>query len=368
MMKIVYKIVAFVIIFVLMSCNQGAGENLLSTEGNVEVNQDTSYAQYIKRNKIKSLTVTGFQFAFGEPAQPGFKLYEVIYNEDGLPLDSLIFNNNVLIGKVKNIYSKQGKLLTSTIHDNEGNELETISRDFDEKGNEVSFVMLKKGQLYYKQEITYNANNLLTKIIEFDEKNEQRIITEYAYNDQQKKISKTESNAKGVILQKEAWVYDEKGNNTQYIIYDISGKIVEKNYLKNYTNEGQPKLLEKYDKNDSLLVTHQYEYDSKGRETKSTLYNGINQIISQTNATYDAKGNQLTFEMYEGGAGFKGRDELQYNDVNQEVELKVVGPDGKQLKRRLTTYTGSNLKFEVINYDKLDDPNFKLQYTYTFYP
>jgi hypothetical protein len=352
----------------MMSCTSGVGHNGEDDSPVESIQADTSYVQYVKRNKIKSITVTGFQFAFGEPAQPGFKLYEVFYNEEGLPIDSLIFNNNKLIGKVKNIYNQKGKLLTSTIIDSEDNELETISRDFDANGNEVLFVMLKKGQLYYKQEIEYNANNLLTKIVEFDEKNEPRIITEYTYNEQNKKLSKTESNAKGVILHKEAWVYDEKGNNTQFIIYDITGKIVEKNYLKNFTSDGQPKLLEKYDKNDSLLVTHQYDYDQKGRETKSTLYNGINQIISQTNATYDKQGNQLTFEMYEGGAGFKGRDELQYNDLNQEVELRVVGADGKQLKRRLTTYTATHLKFEVINYDKLDDPNYKLQYTYTFYP
>jgi hypothetical protein len=357
-----------IVLAMAVACASENKENSKDVEEIEVIQQDTTYAQYIKRNKIKTLTVTGFQYAFGEAAQPGFKLYEVTYNEDGLPVDSLIFNNNAFVGKVSNIYNQQGKLLTSTILDSEGNELETISRDFDANGNEISFVMLKKGALYYKQMIEYNDQNLLTKITEYDEKNEPRIITQYTYTDQKKKLSKTETNAKGVILQKEAWVYDEKGNNTQYIIYDITGKIVEKNYLKNYTDDGQPKLLEKYNDKDSLVVTHHYEYDDKGRETKSTLYNGINQIISQTNASYDTKGNQLTFEMYEGGQGFKGRDELQYNELNQETELKVVGEDGKQLKRRLTTYTSTNLKFEVINYDKLDDPNFKLQYTYTFYP
>jgi hypothetical protein len=363
---------SFAIIFFAVLFFSSCGTNDTTKDTEIEntlnkVEKDTTYAQYIKRNKIKTLTSKGFQYKFGEAQQPGFTLYVVHYNEEGLPIDSIIYNNNVIIGRFKNIYNTDWKLVNSTVLDSAGNEIESINRTFDKMGNETEFIYLKNQKPFYRQKIEYNDKNQMSKIVEFDDSDTPKIVTEYLYNEKGKKISKTEYNSKDVILSKESWVYDEKGNNIQYLIYDITGNILEKNYLKNFTEDGHPQLLEKYNEKDSLVVSHHYEYDSKGREIKSTLYNGINQILSQTNSQYDSKGNQISFEMYEGGQGLKGKDLITYNELNQEIELKVTGADGTQIKRKATSYNEQKLIFEVINYDKLDDPNFKIQYTYEYY-
>lgn len=354
--------------FFVTSCGSNVSKEEIGVENKQnKVEKDTTYAQYIKRNKIKTLTSKGFQYKFGEAQQPGFTLYVVHYNEEGLPVDSIIYNNNVIIGRFKNIYNTEWKLVNSTVLDSAGNEIESINRTFDKMGNEIEFIYLKNQKPFYRQKIEYNDKNQMSKIVEFDDSDTPKIVTEYLYNEKGKKIAKTEYNSKDVILSKESWIYDEKGNNIQYLIYDITGNILEKNYLKNFTEDGHPQLLEKYNEKDSLVVSHHYEYDSKGREIKSTLYNGINQILSQTNSQYDNKGNQISFEMYEGGEGLKGKDLITYNELNQEIELKVTGADGSQIKRKVTTYNDQKLLFEVINYDKLDDPNFKIQYSYEYY-
>jgi hypothetical protein len=367
-LKFIGSLVFVCLVLFMTSCSSEVQTtNTAEIKKEDSLQKDTSYVQYIKNNKIKSITATGFQYKFGEAELPGYKLYMVIYNEQGLSIDSIIYSQNKMIGSFKNTYNTDGKLTNSIVLDSVGNEIESISRVFDVKGNEIQFSYLKNKKPFYSQKIEYNEKGVISKITEFDETDLPRLITEYEYNEQGKKISKTEYNAKDVILSKEGWVYDEKGNNTQYLIYNLMGKIVEKNYLKNYNEAGQAQLLEKYNENDSLVVSHHYEYDSKGRETKSTLYNGIGQIVSQTNSEYDAKGNQIGFEMFEGGVGLKGKDVLTYNEFNQEVELKVMDKDGAQMKRRLTLYNDKKLKFEVINYDKLDDPNFKIQYIYEHY-
>ena len=79
--------------FFVTSCGSNVSKKEIGIENEqTKVEKDSTYAQYIKRNKIKTLYSKGFQYKFGEAQQPGFTLYVVHYNEEGLPIDSIIYN------------------------------------------------------------------------------------------------------------------------------------------------------------------------------------------------------------------------------------------------------------------------------------
>lgn len=328
--------------------------------------EDTSYVQYVSRNNIASIKATGYGYAFGEPTE-GSLLYEVNYNEDGYLLDSLIYHKNGLMASLHNTYNESNKLLVSKIQDSVGNVQQKVERTFDEKGNVLTFQLNQNGVVLYSQKMLYDEKDHIIKITEFDEAGVPQIITNYTYNEKGKLIDNEEVDALGSIMEKTSFIYDENGNNTVQTIYGSDGQVMEKNFLKEYDENDNAQLIQKYDRNDSLIVTYQYEYDNTGKEVKSIIYNGIGQIIRQSMATIDVNGDQVLYEVYEGGKGLIGKDERKYNDQHQEVELVVYDNKGDQLKRKLSSYNEADLLGEVVNYNKIDEPLFRITFEYGFH-
>ncbi len=324
---------------------------------------DTSYAQFIAKNKIAQLTAKGFAYKFGEPDGEGSILYSVKYNEKGKLLDSLIYNDNKIIAMLSNEYDENDNLILSMIKDSAGNTQQKIERTYNENNQVLTFRLVKGDAVIYSQKMTYEGDKM-TKIVEFDELGNPRIVTQYEYNENGKLITNKESKENGDLLKKTSFVYDQDGNNSVQTIYNSLGEVAEKNFLKNYDKNGNARLIEKYNKNDSLIVTYQYEYNDKGDEIKSIIYDGIGQIIRQSMSSFDNNGNQIGFEIYEGGKGFVGKDKIKYNEQNQEIELLVIDKNDKQIKRKVSTYNEKGLIKDVVNYDKLDEPNFKISFEY----
>lgn len=336
-----------------------------SDEGTVKVT-DTSFAQYISNNKISSITAKGYAYKFGEPDGDGSILYKVSYNASGKILDSLIYQDNKVIASLENQYNDQNKLLVSMIKDSNGLMQQKVERTYDENGNVLTFQLKQKEEIVYSQKMTYEGDKM-TKIVEFDNEGNPRIITNYEYNESGKLITNSESDENGFLLKRTSLVYDKDGNNSVQTIYNSNGQVAEKNFLKDYDENGNARLIEKFDANDSLVVSYQYTYNAKGEEIKSVIYDGVGQVIRQSMSSFDDKGNQIGYEIYEGGKGFVGKDQLSYNEKNQEVELIVVDKDDKQIKRKVSSYNDKDLLKEVINYDKVDEPIFRIVFEYNYY-
>jgi hypothetical protein len=357
-------------IFILVACsedaNQSNNEKVASNLDKESSEDDTTYQQYVSKNHIKSIEAKGFAYKFGEPDGDGSILYKVIYNQDGYVLDSLIYNDNKVIATLSNEYNDQNKLLVSVIKDSVGNVQQKVERTYDAAGNVLTFKLVQNEEVLYSQKMTYDGDKM-TKIVEFDKLGNPRIVTNYEYNESGKLITNSETDENGKLLKKTSLVYDNDGNNSVQTIYNSTGQVAEKNFLKNYDSNGNAQLVEKYDGKDSLIVTYEYGYNKKGEEIKSIIYDGVGQIIRQSMSTFDTEGKQIGYEIYEGGKGFIGKDEIKYNEKGKEIQLLVLDKDNKQLKRKTSSYNEKELIKEVINYDKLDEPVFKINFDYSFF-
>ncbi len=355
----------------LSSCNseEASGDETSSQNSTTvtsDVEKDTNYQQYIDRNNIASIKATGYGYKFGEPTE-GNVLYETHYNEDGYLLDSLIYHKNGVMATLHNVYNGNNELLLSEIIDSSGNIQQKVERTFDDKGNVLTFQLNQNGKVTYSQKMLYDDQNRMTKITEFDEEGTPQIITNYGYNENGKLIKNEEVNGAGQTIEQTSFVYDDQGHNTVQTIYGPDGQVIEKNFLKEYDSNDNAQLIEKYDRNDSLIVTYHYEYDASGKEVKSIIYNGIGQIIRQSMATIDENGDQVLYEVYEGGKGLIGKDVRKYNSNHQETELIVYDNKEKQLKRKVSHYNEHGLLSEVVTYDKIDEPLFRMTFEYEFH-
>ncbi len=354
-------------ILVLSACTTNEDETSVAVEKTEqsEVKGDTTYPQFISNNKIKSIQAKGYAYKFGEPDGDGSILYEVNYNEAGFTLDSIIYQGNKAIATLSNEYNENNDLLVSVIKDSLGNVQQKVERTYDAKGNVLTFQLKQGESTVYSQKMTYDGDKI-TKIVEFDEIGNPRIVTNYTYNHSGKLITNSETDENGLQLKKTSLVYDKDGNNSVQTIYNSLGQVSEKNFLKEYDANGNAKLIEKYNANDSLVVTYQYDYNEKGEEIKSVIYDGVGQIIRQSMSSFDQKGNQIGYEIYEGGKGFVGKDQITYNDKNQEIQLIVFDKNDSQIKRKTTIYNDKDLKQEVVNYNKVDEPVFRITFDYIY--
>jgi len=362
--------IAIISTSLLSACGSEGEETVTKDEvDKVEKNKekDNSYSSFLEEHKVKSIAATYYVYKFGEPVSSGMQLYTAKYSKDGMLLDSAIFQNNTYIGHLANSYNDAAKLVKSSLLDSNENAIQTLQREFDAKGNEIGFEALQDGKKKYSQKMEFNDQDLLVKVSEYNHLGDPKIITLYAYNENEKLISTIEQNGEGIVLSKKLLVYDAEGNNTIQTIYDINGNVSEKNFLREFDSNGNAQLIEKYNRYDSLIVTYNYEYDTDGVEVKSSIFNGKNQLVRQAVSSFDGKGNQIGYEIFEGGKGFIGKDVITYDESHHEIELLVIGADKKQVKRKTTSYTEKGLVKEVVNYDKVDEPQFKIKLEYTYY-
>ena len=272
---------------------------------------------------------------------------------------------------MKNILTmKRMSLIIRVLIDSLGVEVQKSERLLNDKGLESGFIMYHMDSIYYQQEREYNEKDELIRLIEFDANalnaGVSKLVSEYAYNEKGKLLSQTELNHSGDVLSKISYTYDSDGNKTSISNYNSLGDLQGKTLLKAYEN-GNCKLIEKYDAFDSLYAFYKYEYNSQGEETKNVIFNGIGQVIRQSNTTIDKNGNKVLFEIYEGEVGFLGKDEVTYNENGQETELTVFDNRNKQVKRKVTVYSEKGLITKEVNYNKIDEPIYQFVYDYTYF-
>lgn len=369
------RLVGFITLIILNGCN--AVDENIDNDGQAEVeaaeieldNEDT-YRKFVLKNRIESIKASAFQYKFGEPIEQGILVYETKYDYKGNILDSIVYSSNKVSFHEKYTYNEKNELIIRLLIDSLGVVVQKSERLLNDKGLESGFVMYHMDSIYYQQQRDYNEKDELIRLIEFDASSlnagVSKLVSEYAYNEKGKLLSQTELNHGGDILSKISYTYDIDGNKTSISNYNSLGDLQGKTLMKEYEN-GNCKLIEKYDAFDSLYAFYKYEYNSKGEETKNVIFNGIGQVIRQSNTTIDKNGNKVLFEIYEGEVGFLGKDEVTYNENGQETELTVFDNKNKQVKRKVTVYGGKGLITKEVNYNKIDEPIYQFVYAYTYF-
>jgi len=332
----------------------------------VKTNEENSYKNFIKSQKIKTKTAFLQEFKFGEPADTKYKVYHCNYDQNGNLLDSIVYNANIEVFHEQYVYNSDNEMISRSILDSTGNILQVSERKMDE-GKEKEFSIKNGDSLYYKQISAYDTAGNRIKVTEYDSQGKPQIFSEFTYNEKGKMLSKTEKNKDGNILTKIVYTYDKDGNKASITTYNSTGGVEGKTFLKNYTELGKAKLVEKYDANDSLFAKYKYTYDENGNETQNIIYNGIDQIIRQSDAEYNKFGKRTKFSIYEGEVGFLGRDVIKYDENGNEIEFIMLDKDEKQVKRKQTFYNDKGIVEKEVNYNKIDEPIYQFSYTYSYF-
>lgn len=369
------RLIGFTALILLNGCND-VGEKIKNdgptkiAVSEAKIDKEATYRKYVLKNKIETKKAWAFQYKFGEPIEQGILVYGTNYDRKGNIKDSLVYQSNKVSFHEKYTYNNKNELIVRVLIDSLGVEVQKSEMLLNDKGLESGFIMYYKDSIYYRQQREYNEKDELIRLTEFDARGVtdgfSKLVSEYAYNEKGQLLSQTELNDVEDILSKVSYTYDLDGNKISISNYNSIGDLQGKTLLKEYEN-GNSKLVEKYDAFDSLYAFYRYEYSVKGEETKNIILNGIGQVIRQSNTTIDEHGNKVLFEIYEGEVGFLGKDEVNYNQDGQETELTVFDNKNKQVKRKLTAYNEKGLVIKEVNYNKIDEPIYQFVYAYTYF-
>lgn len=349
------------------SCKNEVTEEKKESKNNLKQEKSDFYNLNLKNKKVKSKKSIAVQYKFGEPSDERLHIYTTIYNEEGYLVDSIIFKNNVRIAKESFEYNQDNELIKRALYDSSEHLINLLEREIDDNGNELGFKAFKLDTLRYSQKMTYNKDDQLEKITDYYSDGGIKNVSKFSYNSNGDIISKIDMNDLGVILLRQNISYDSEGRKVSETDYDSTGLLLGKTLIKNYDDDDNIQLIEKYNSSDSLYARYEFEYNEEGKETKNTIYNGLNQILRQSITSFDDKGNKVSFKIYEGERGLLGTDFYKYNGEGQEVETKVLNNQNEQELRKVNVYNEKGLICKKINYDKLDEPQFELIYEYTYF-
>jgi len=119
--------------------------------------------------------------------------------------------------------------------------------------------------------------------------------------------------------------YDEKGNETETIRYDASGKIKGKTTYK-YDEKGN-RVEINYPKNSFGLTKMTFKYDDKGRTAEQVNYQNGN-IRRKFVSRYDEKGNETETISYDanGKIEYKIKYIYKYGEKGNLISRTTSGP------------------------------------------
>ncbi len=118
--------------------------------------------------------------------------------------------------------------------------------------------------------------------------------------------------------------YDEKGNKTESVSYDASGKIKERFTLK---------------------------YDEKGNKVKVAGYDAIGKSEGTTTYKYDEKGNKVEEAVYYASGKLDSKRTYKYDEIGNLVETLTYDASGKVTLKNSTKYDKKGNKVKETGYD-----------------
>ncbi len=258
-------------------------------------------------------------------------------------------------------YDSDGNLVERSIYDSDGNIADhpwsKVICKYDIAGNRIEESNYDSdGTINQKHSYKYNSAG---EMIEASRYNEEGVI-------EWKKTWKYENNSKRVyeytkmyypdylIGNKTHWKYYSEGYDLESLWYDEAGKL-------------ERKEIRKFDLDDNLVESSDYEYDSEGN--LATPYNRISKTINK----YDTNGNCIEESSYDLGGLLVQKHSYRYNSDGKNIEWLRYGKD-ELLEEKIIYRYNNNLLVEEMKFkyefkfDELQEkPNFKTTYEYEEY-
>ena len=235
---------------------------------------------------------------------------KTIYDENGNIAEEFKFDDfGEQIGKILYKHNSKGHLIGEETYNELDDLEEKISFERDDNGN-----ILKKFVHYLDDTVDtinyeYNENKLV-RIVLIDEDGEIESDEKFAYEGDN--LISQEKFEEGELVQKQSFIYDEKGNVTEANMLTDGEQVIlvnefdEKgNRIKTLKYDEDDKPIEKalmiYDEHGNMIEiveedpykknTIQISYDENGNATGQKQLNRAGGTINEVNRDYDANGN-----------------------------------------------------------------------------
>lgn len=297
-------------------------------------------------------------------------------------------------------------LIWFTFCNSESSFAQGVNPNTKKKGDFVSqdAVELNKiKQLKVKTRIKYAANyDLSGKMVP------KKIAMKEIFNRIGLLIQREEYNGMGNVVAKYKFTYDSKNNpikaesnesdgrtGLQLSKYDSRGNEIERSINEKKRNKTESKMLFKYDKDDNLIETKDFnnnklsdilsttysagkrvgsivkdekgntiltitpEYDSNGKLIKETRKNSSVNVVYTYK--YDSKGNLI--EMVDDNT----KRYYNFDEKGNVIEHKVYLLDGRRQLRLVFKYGSNGLQNEILRFDNNEKPVLNTSFEYEFY-
>lgn len=223
--------------------------------------------------------------------------YEYEYDNDGNKIRQTILDSN---GKTVSEFNKNGNIICKAEYDINGNltSYYTYKYEYDRNGNEIfSAEYDKDGNIQNSNERVYDDKGNILINIQNGEKSvkeydpDGKLLQEtfydkngtvkykYEYIENGKDYIQITYKENGEIESKSEWRYDEQGNTTDIIHFDIKTNEITQRTETEYNEYGHEVLNTTYDNNGDIFYEHKivYEYNELGKikYTKEYINGGI---------------------------------------------------------------------------------------------
>ena len=210
---------------------------------------------------------------------------------------------------------------------------------------------------------------------------------QYKYDENRNLIELTGYNAKGVIIGKYVYTYNEHGkivNETYYSGKDLANykrKLV-RSYDANglqlggirYNSKGE--IIEKYDfiyndKGERIKelfedCTNIFEYDKNGNRIHETIYDTEGNIVKSNKYCYDAMGNRIEEIAFDNEGKIESRVTRKYNEKGLQTEGIMYNGDGMIIEEAYITYDDNGNIIENTNHTSSEYYKHTRAYTYKY--
>lgn len=150
----------------------------------------------------------------------------------------------------------------------------------------------KPDKTLFEKEVTkFNKDGNITESVIYNSKNRMKSKYVHSYDDRVKKEIDM-YNAKGALIYKSIFRYNDKGDLIEESGYHSDGSVKNK-VLVEYNAAGQKTKEKWYNSNGSLIWTKVFQYDEKGNLTEDITYTKDDKFFSKNNYVYDGKGNKV---------------------------------------------------------------------------
>lgn len=233
-------------------------------------------------------------------------------------------------------------------------------REYDSDGNKI---LEKKfngyGNLVWTDKIEYDSDGRMTKLTEYNDKEE--ITDEYTYDEEERIQKRFAYNSSGGVESFYEYEYDSDGNNTKRLEYDADDNLVYR-YEYKFDDEGNNTEYRGYDDSDDLKWKYEYQYDDRGFMTQGTSYGSNGSLMYKVE--YDKHELPAVFTWYDSSEETKYYREYERDEDRKATKSTKYDKDGKVTEYDVYEYNKNGDYTTISTYDSSDNLKSYKEYEY----